>query len=312
MSKKSLSVFTGALLITYAGIGFAQELNSPSNEPPKHGIHWARGENPHGEGDAHSSGGATSRTGNMTYHNGPIMQNVTVTPIFWGTSWTSSPGDKISGMDKYYAGVSGTQYDRTNDEYTQTGGAHVTNQVAYTAGTYIVDGTTAGSGASTSTILNEVCKVIKNPQSNGYYPVYTDIPRGSARYCAYHSSGTCGGVRVQFGFFWKLDGDAGCDPQSTVSGQSEGLAALANVSGHELSEMQTDPLGNAWYDGAGNENGDKCAWAFGSSYVTFSNGTQWKVQGNWSNTAYNKGIGYANNSGQHGCIDGSSSYPAVY
>ena len=55
-----------------------------------------------------------------------------------------------------------------------------------------------------------------------------------------------------------LDGDAGCDPKSTIAGTSQGLAALANISAHELSEALTDPELNAWYDTAGNENSDAC------------------------------------------------------
>ena len=49
--------------------------------------------------------------------------------------------------------------------------------------------------------------------ANGYYPVYTDIPRGNAGYCAWHSWGSVGSTPVQFAFFFKLDGDAGCDPR---------------------------------------------------------------------------------------------------
>ena len=41
-----------------------------------------------------------------------------------------------------------------------------------------------------------------------------------------------------------------------------GDVAIKAVS-HELSETITDPLGNAWYDSQGNENGDKCN-AYGS------------------------------------------------
>jgi len=33
-------------------------------------------------------------------------------------------------------------------------------------------------------------------------------------------------------------------------------------------------------------------------------GTQWKIQGEWSNNAYNTGTGYPNSSGQKGCLDG--------
>lgn len=91
---------------------------------------------------------------------------------------------------------------------------------------------------------------------------------------------------MQFAFFWSLDGDPGCDPQDTTTGHSQGLAALANVSAHELSEARTDPRNGGWYDRSGAENGDKCAWTFNVPFVAFPNGTDWKLQGEWSNAAY--------------------------
>src|SRR5262249_3256809 len=158
------------------------------------------------------------------------------------------------------------------------------------------------NGNFTSPILAEVCKMIPNPVSNGYYPVYVDTPRGHAGFCAWHSAGSCNGTPVQFAFFFNLDGDSGCDPQSSLPG-SQGLKALANVSAHELSEAITDPRLNAWYDSSGAENADKCAWSFNKPVAI--GGTNWKLQGNWSNKAFNAGSGYANSSGQKGCIDGN-------
>src|SRR4029077_18589662 len=155
-------------------------------------------------------------------------------------------------------------------------------------------------------IVAEVCKEISNPVTNGYYPVYVDVPRGNAGYCAYHTFGSCGSVTVQVAFFFDLDGDRGCDPQDTSGLHSQGLAALANVSGHEISEARNDPHLNAWYDNGGSENADKCAWTFGDPLLTFSNNTSWKIQGNWSNNAFNSGKGYPNSSGQKGCVDGLS------
>jgi len=38
--------------------------------------------------------------------------------------------------------------------------------------------------------------------------------------------------------------------------------------------------------------------------VTLSNGSQWKLQGEWSNNAFNANSGYPNSSGQKGCLDG--------
>jgi hypothetical protein len=89
----------------------------------------------------------------------------------------------------------------------------------------------------------------------------------------------CGGVPIQFGWFFNLDGDAGCDPGDTSGLHSEGLAALANVTGHELSETVTDPRNGGWYDSSGAENADKCAWHFNG--LETLGGTAWLIQGNW-------------------------------
>ena len=265
-------------------------------EPPMKGIHWARGF-AHG----HSGGGGGSVL--MTWHSGAIMPSAVTGAIFWGASWPQYNGDKVSGMDTLYQGFNGSNYAATSDEYTGTNG-QVTASTSYVGHT--IDGTAAPSRApSTSTILNEACKWFPNPDPNGYYAVYSDRPRGTAGYCAWHSYGNCAnGMPIQFGFFFNLDGDPGCDPQDSSGLHSQGLAALANVSGHELSEARTDPRNGGWYDSSGQENGDKCAWTFGAPLVTFSNGTQWKIQGEWSNNAYTTNTGYPNSSGQNGCLAG--------
>ena len=287
-------VLVGVVLSAAVLMALAVAQNEVQNpaDPPALGIQWAKG-------FAHV-GGATSSP-DMTWNGGLVMPTSTVHAIFWGRSWATSQGDKIAGMDSFYAGFGGSNYAKTSDEYSGANG-QVTSTLSY--GGHTVDTSMAAGGNRTSSILKEVCKVITNPVTNGYYPVYTDLKR-SGNYCAYHSWGSCGGVPIQFAFFWNLDGDAGCDPQSTVSGQSQGLAALANVSAHEISEARTDPRGTGWFDSAGAENGDKCAWTFGASSVALSNGTNWKLQGEWSNAAYDSGSGYPNNSGQKGCLGGN-------
>jgi hypothetical protein len=275
-------------------------------EPPVGGVHWAKQAGPPG-----GAGGVKL----LQYHGGPVQSSgSTVFPIFWGTKWSDSTfvGDKIKGIEAFYSGVGSTNYAGTNTEYTDSVG-HVNFAVSL-GGTSVVDTSKApASGNSTSTIMAEACK--GSPIDGAYYPVYVDSPRGSAGYCAWHSAGTCSnGAKIQFGFFFNLDGDAGCNPGGstgsfildssahppTVNQNSQGLAALANVSGHELSEMMTDPKLNAWYDQKGSENADKCAWTFGSSLISFTNSSQWKIQGNWSNAAYNSSRGYV-----RGCIDGN-------
>ncbi len=146
--------------------------------------------------------------------------------------------------------------------------------------------------------LPPVCKVVialgLTPAETHYYPVYTDVKRGTKGYCAWHSGGRCSGslsptTVIQFAFFFDLTGDGGCHVGDTSGLHSQNLADLASVTAHELSEAVTDPAQytvGGWYDSAGMENGDKCAWSYGPSMVTFSDGSKWKLQGEWSNAAY--------------------------
>lgn len=295
------------LLLCCSSLLFAQSPNRNPNkgEPPILGPHWTREQ---------ARQRPASTNNDLLYHGGPILPGVSTTAIFWGSSWATYTGDKMSGMDKWYAhagtvsGGSGSAYEATVNEYTDSSGHRVSTAVTY--GGHITDSSSVPKHPSTSAVLSEVCKVVGSiAVRNGYYPVYVDRKRGGANYCAYHSWGSCGGTPVEFGFFFNLDGDAGCDPQSTVSGESQGLAALANVSGHELSETRSDPNGNAWFASNGSENGDQCAWTFGGPYVTFLDGTHWKIQGNWSNAANDgtspNGPGYTTSLGK-GCVDGSN------
>lgn len=283
--------------------------NTNKNEPPILGPHWTREE----AAKRLPKTQALHKRGDLLYHGGPILPSVTTQAIFWGTTWGSYTGDKISGLDKWYShigtvsGGAGSSYEATVNEYTDKAGARVSSAITY--GGHIVDATALPRNLSSSVILNEVCKVVPNPTANGYYPVYVDRKRGGAGYCAYHSWGSCGSKPVEFGFFFNLDGDGGCDPRSTVAGQSQGLASLANVSGHEMSETRSDPKGSGWSSPSGNENGDNCAWTFGGPYVTFLDGTNWKLQGEWSNAANDgtspNGPGYTTSLGT-GCVDGTN------
>ena len=260
----------------------SQNPNDEIQNDPKVHVHLARGQ-------AGPGGGVQL----LEYHGGAIMTSAAVKAIFWGPSWSNSSfvGDKISGLTSFYNGIGGSSYMKTNTEYTGTNG---TVGSAVSNGGYTTDlSAPPKRSPRVSDILAEVCRQVSSPVSNCYYPVYVDTPRGHAGYCAWHSYGTCNGVPVQIAFFFNLDGDRGCDPGSPYGGHSQGLAALANVSGHELSEAVTDPRNGGWWDASGAENADKCAWTFASTLVSFG-GSQWKIQGNWSTNAY------ANSSGSDG------------
>ena len=284
-----------ALLGSLAVLACVVAVAASAGEPPL----WAAA--PLGlvqtHGKAGRGGGGSGQ--NLIYHSGSIMTDAAVTPIFWGTNWANSSfaGDKITGLDSFYGGIGGSNYIGTNTEYTGSNG-QVTRTV--TSSNHMLDTSSSLTHApSTSEVLAEVSRRITNPKSDGYYPVYTDLARGSAGYCAWHSWGYVGTTLVQFAFFFSLDNDPGCTAGSSP-GHSDGLTSLGNVSGHELSEALTDPHGDAWYDRRGSENADKCAWTFHGT-ETFSDQSTWYVQGNWSNAAA------ANHSGYDGagCINGN-------
>ena len=277
----------------------------------------------------------------MTYHNNSVsnvMNSVITTPIFWGAKWAnpSYQSDKIIGLERFYNNIGNSTYANTVSEYLvslNTNGATISKK----------DTSTASN--NTTNILNKVCKLVgTNVSTTGFYPVYTDIKRGNNNYCAFHSAGVCGTTTIQFAFFFDLNDDAGCDPVSSYAPargslgsqnpglagngspsyqQSQGLAALANVSAHELMETLTDPAyfptqnksyWSGWYDSTGAENGDKCAWTFGPSNKGLAGtvnigGFNWKLQGEWSNLAQSNSSGYPTTSSTYGnlkgCVTGS-------
>ena len=77
-----------------------------------------------------------------------------------------------------------------------------------------------------------------------------------------------------------------CDTGKAPNGDQAADSTI-NVVSHEHSEAITDGLGNAWYDRAGYENGDKCAWNFGArrpgNYNQTINGHHYYLQQEWSN-----------------------------
>src|SRR5258708_32767994 len=86
---------------------------------------------------------------------------------------------------------------------------------------------------------------------------------------------------------------SGCTAQSTGPNGTTGVDGMASVIAHELEESVTDPNLNAWYASNGQENADKCAWTFGTTYIA-SNGARanmklgpmdYMIQQNWVNAS---------------------------
>jgi len=109
-------------------------------------------------------------------------------------------------------------------------------------------------------------------------------------FCAYHSwFGSGAGVLIYANVPY-------ADTAPTVCGTGQRPYAndadeTLNVVSHEHREMIEDPVGNAWYDSAGYEGADKCAWTFGnplgsnstSKYNQVIDNRFYWLQEEWSN-----------------------------
>ncbi len=114
-------------------------------------------------------------------------------------------------------------------------------------------------------------------------------------FCGYHSVFSYGGTQIKYAVF-PFPNCTGC----SLSGKSA-ADMLTIVSSHEIREAVTDPGdfgNNAWYDSAGYEADDKCAW---HNLYQMSNGGFW-VQPEYSNGGLRTASGFTATYPGPGCI----------
>ncbi len=122
-------------------------------------------------------------------------------------------------------------------------------------------------------------------------------------YCAYHSDyvdsqGDVLYANQPYTETGQLGLPGACDSGQHPNG--DWADATLNVASHEHNEAVTDPDGNAWYDASGNENGDKCAWNFGTAvgatgfgqYNQMIGTGKYYLQQEWSNASSSCVLGY--------------------
>lgn len=188
------------------------------------------------------------------------MNNVSVRTFFVGPQWATASfaNDKITGIDSFFGGYSGSAYSTTANEYVGSNG-EVGSSLAYEGHEIASSASSSVDGQSTYQVTNAVCAAAAGNsflQVSGAQKivVYTDKPRPrGANYCGYHGTTNCSFQQVQYAFLWAMDGDAGCSAQDSQTGHSQGRAALVNVTSHELAEARTDPQLSSWYDAQGAE-----------------------------------------------------------
>lgn len=224
--------------------------------------------------------------GSITYHaKGRIIANPNVYVIWYG-DWKANSCSAPTGKDStpsiindFLLNLGGSPWNDINTTYYQVDNGKKT----YVASTVnnsgcAVDSESLGSSLD-STGGAQVSDVVKHALSadllpidpNAVYVVITSADVSVAgfltQFCAYHSSSVIGTTTIKYAFAGDASANlAQCAPQLSVSPNNNPAAdALASVVAHEFVEAVSDPTGVTWFDRAGYENADKCAWVYGTA-----------------------------------------------
>jgi hypothetical protein len=300
-------LFAGAVALAPLCIAAAPAVSDAAAGTPAISYMDVRGG--HDESDARrvnaAAGGRATRVGRgangINYNGGPVMSTTTTAYVIWYGSWASSP-TKTGIISDFLSTVGGSPYFNVNTTYTDKTGARVQNAVKLGA-----QATDAGSVGLTNLTDGQILTIVQHAitaglpkDPNGVYFVLTsaNVTKSGflTSYCGWHSAATVAGTTIKYSFVGDPTGPqlGNCSAQSASSPNGDaGADAMTSVIAHELEETVTDPNLNAWYDSRGNENADKCAWTFGTTYKT-ANGSlanmklgtrDFLIQRNWINAS---------------------------
>lgn len=235
--------------------------------------------------------GANAAPFALCWFGGSVLHSNSVYTVFWAPPGLSFPPGYIAKVNGYFAdqaadsGTLGNVYS-TDTQYTDAGGS-----AGYRSS--LAGSTTDSRGfptlscvqltymcVSDADMTSELDRVIgAQGWPRGLGPVYfVFLPKGAStcatgigvasqcayqNFCAYHSAFTSGGGPPTLYAAEPYAAVAGCDTGQSPNANT--ADAVINTASHEHNEAITDPLGDGWLDLQGNENGDKCASAYGSA-----------------------------------------------
>jgi PKD repeat protein len=273
--------------------------------------------------------GQAAPTSNLEYHGGPVMHTNKTYSFYWKP--TAYASDYASGfrtlVDRYLADVAADSGQRSsvyaaNTQYYDNTTGHILHSSIF-----------GGSLTDTTSFPSATCLAARSSQCitdaqiktelNGFLTA-NGLPRGlgtqyfvllppgivvcfgtaagsdcsgpGGTFCAYHGDFVGAGSSTIYAVHPYPD-PTGCDPGDHPNANADADSQI-NLISHEHNEAITDPLTSpaGWYDdSSGEENGDLCAWTFGTALGGASgsrwnqvlNGDHYWLQREWSN--YNAG-----------------------
>jgi hypothetical protein len=287
--------FTALGLVGCLGMGIAfcqgkENGDDNSSDQPGKAIHETR------NGDAGAN--ARNNASLIRYHGGPVILGTTNVYYIWYGNWSGNTATTI--LTDLASNIGGSPYFNINTTYFNSSNIHVTNSVHYAGST--TDNYSLGKSLTDANIQTVVSTAISSGRlpkdTNGLYFVLTssDVTASSGfctQYCGWHTSGTIAGSDIKYAFVGNPDRcPSSCEAQTIGPNGNAGADGMASIISHELEEAVTDPDLNAWYDGRGAENADKCAWTFGTTHTVANGATanmklgtrDFLIQQNWVNS----------------------------
>jgi hypothetical protein len=227
----------------------------------------------------------TGGRGAVTYHApGKIIENPNSYLIWYG-NWDANSCNAPSGTNSTASiikdlliNIGGTPWNAINATYYQIVNGkktYVSNSIAYSGCAFDAGSQGLSLDSPTGPKVSDVVKNIINQgllpnDVNGVYMVLTasnvNVNGFLTNFCGYHSAFINQNTIIKYGFVGDPSASLGsCISQIVVSPNGNVLAdGMASVVAHELVEPISDPQGYSWYDQAGFENADKCAFTYGA------------------------------------------------
>ncbi len=283
-----MNLRTSAMKAAVFGLGlvaatgsYAQAAGADKDTIPGKIIHRINPDQPTNE--SATAGSTGEMTPPIAWNGGPVLKNSPNIYVIWYGSWNQSNGsDTPAGQQivrDFLYGLSGSPYLLINGTYYD-GSGYVSGYTGNYTETSV--GYPYGSKLKDSTITKIVSNYMSssgNKDTNALYYVLTssDVAETSgfcSRYCGWHTNGTIQGLDIKYSFVGNANRClSACSAQSTGPNGNAGVDGMVSVMAHELDEALTDPdPPTGWTDSSGSENGDKCAWTFGSAEYQVANG----------------------------------------
>ena len=252
-----------------------------------------------------------TRSNNLINHGGPVMQQNRTYAIYWGAGTAWDPG-YIATINTFLGDVAADSGKNTNVYWSDTQYSSIEYHSTFVTdyldtSAYPSNGCTDKATAiclSDAQLQAELARVMG---VNGWtastggvqnlFLLFTPKGVGSCAgsscayttYCAYHSwiAGADPILYANQPYGAQNYRIYTCDSGQHPNGNS--ADATLNLVSHEHNEAITDPQGSAWYDSQGYENGDKCAWNFGTALGTTSGGAKFNqlINGNGTTCSRN-------------------------